>query len=155
MSKKMFWNGLGFGLIGGALLLQLMLGVQSPPSVGKETVSKESQPPVETPEISKKYTQAEFDQKLQARLKEEVDKIPKPEAPKAEIVKQTAVYITPGLNSDKVVEMFQQSGLINEPTALSTEIKKRGLTSSIRSGVHIFKGEPSVDVIIETIIRKP
>ncbi|MCR8642162.1 hypothetical protein NV379_05770 [Paenibacillus sp. N1-5-1-14] len=153
MSRKVFWNGLGFGLIGGAVLLQLMLMAQN--TATSAPVVQQSPPPAEIVESDKKYSQDEYDQKLQVRLKEEIDKRPLPEAPKPEQIKKTTVYISAGLNSDRVVEMFQRSGLISDAAAMSAEIKKRKLTASIRTGAHVFEGEPSMEELIEAIIRQP
>jgi hypothetical protein len=146
MNKRTFWNGIGIGLIVGAVLLQLMLAVSggTPSASGAEPVKSGT---------DKLYTEAELQTKLNARLKEELDKRPAATTapsitPSPAKPKQTVVYITAGLSSDKIVEMLYQSGLVSQPNEFAAELTKRNLNGKIRSGVHLFEGAPDWEAII-------
>jgi len=153
MSKRMFWNGIGIGLIVGAVLLQLMLAVRG------DTPSASGAAPIDSAS-DKLYTEAELNAKLESKLKEELAKQPKatpaPSAtpaatPSPAKPKMTVLYVMPGLSSDKIVDMLYQSGLVSQKNEFAAEMKKRDLNGKIRSGVHLFEGEPNWDDIIANL----
>lgn len=166
MSKKLFWTGLGSGMIAGALLLQLTL-----------TVSDHAELPSMEPHDDqvKLYTEAEMDELLQLRLEEAMKKLvqttpeptPEPEPEQAgeptpesenpaevpsQIEKQTVLYVAYRMSAEEVADMLHKSGLITDPVAFIAEMKNRKLTGKIRTGVHLFEGAPTEDDIYENLV---
>lgn len=166
MSKKLYWTGLGSGMIAGALLLQLTL-----------TVSDHADLPAAEPQDHqvKLYTEAEMEEVLATRLKEAMDKLepatptqepaaeqpgestpePEPAEPQIQIEKQTVLYVAYRMSAEDVADMLHKSGLIADPVAFLAEMKNRKLTGKIRTGVHLFEGEPTEDEIFENLTSSP
>jgi len=153
MNKRVFWTGLGSGVVIGALLLQMMLGARG--GIPQESLPSPT-PASDKAAAGKTYSETEFKQALEARLKEELAKQPTP-APvptdPPEKPRQTVVYVMPGLTTDKVVEMLNRSGIVSDPVGFLEELKKRSLTNRIRSGVHIFEGVPDLESILNNLTK--
>ncbi|TCZ79989.1 hypothetical protein E0485_03770 [Paenibacillus albiflavus] len=155
MNRKQLWIGIGVGMIIGALLLQLMLLVPR----DSEAMNSENQA---SSNSNKVYSEEEFNQKLQTRLQEELDKQPKPTpepsvnptpTPAPEISKQTVIFVAYRATSDDVVKMLASTELINDSDAFMKELVKRKLTNKIRTGVHTFNGSPTIDEIIDNLVK--
>lgn len=153
MNKRQLWMGIGIGMIVGAILLQLMIVIPSSNDAPLAQVQDKLDP-------AKVYSQDEFNQELELRVKEALDKqakvSPVPTAPATsppEIEKQTVIYVAYRTTTEEVVKMLNSSELITDSDAFMNEMVKRKLTGKIRTGVHLFKGTPTFDEIIDNLVK--
>jgi hypothetical protein len=171
--NKMYVNGLGVGLIVGAILLQLMI-------VSKEASSKFSasgtmasvQPQTSAQTASsadvdlqklkaeaaksfqvfdknvKLYTQAELDVELQKKLKEEKDKsaLASPASNK-----RTYIYIQPNLPASSVAELLYRAEIVTDRRALEEELVKQNAVNKMQVGFHVFEGAQNMQQVIKNL----
>jgi hypothetical protein len=157
LKNRSLMYGLGFGLIIGAALLQLMNAA----STGREGVSAPETAPTAVQQLDKEqlksaaskhfqvfekdqkvYTQAEAENLIQQKVNEEKAKQP---AQAATPVRETYVYISKGMSASQVAESLYQSGVITDRKSFEDQMISQQLTGRIVSGVHAFKGPAPMD----------
>jgi hypothetical protein len=170
--NKMYLNGLGVGLIVGAILLQLMLvskEASSKFSAAETMASVKPQPsqPAQSADIDsqklkaeaaksfqvfdkgvKFYKQAEFDAEWQKKLKEEKDKSaaasPVPN-------KRTYIYIQPDLPASSVAELLYRAEIVTDRRTLEEELVKQNVVNKMQVGFHVFEGTPNMQQVIKNL----
>jgi hypothetical protein len=170
--NKMYLNGLGVGLIAGAILLQLMIvskeasskfSAAETMSSGKPQVTG-SAPPADADlqklkaEAAKSfqvfdknvklYTQAELDAELQKKLKEEKDKST---AGTPTAAKRTYIYIQPSLPASSVAELLYKAEIVTDRRALEEELVKQNVVNKMQVGFHVFEGMPNMQQVIKNL----
>ncbi|XEC97138.1 hypothetical protein AB6A23_11645 [Paenibacillus tarimensis] len=148
--NRSFVVGLGFGIILGALLLQL--AIEGEKQSGKSVLFEEQ------PALDANYTQEEVDRLLaEAReqaLAEAAVSTPdtqgggEDEKPLVRIVK-----IPRGTTLEKTAEMLQDYGLIEDKLYFVSSM--RANSGKIRSGTFYFEGRPTEEDVKETITNDP
>jgi predicted TIM-barrel enzyme len=170
LTNKSLLYGLGIGLIIGASLLQLM-NVAKPSAVKTDlmkgaTISEMDR--VQLKEAASKYFQVfDNDQKMLSqtqvdalvlqKVKEEKDKQPaeQPPAPVKEVVKETYIFVSSGLNAGNVGDLLVTSGVITDRKAFEDMMYQQQLNEKIVSGVHVFKGPMELARVVSNITTRP
>lgn len=157
--NRLFLNGLGIGLIIGALLLQLMNAV---PSAGKEADSPQQSgnatPLMDLNEIKSRAGELglriiEKDQKVytQAELNNQVEKSKQEAIQSASPHTRWAFAISGGMSSSQIADMLLSLQIIEDQNAFEEELKSQSLESKIRAGIYIFDEKPPLIELIHRI----
>ncbi|NHN28353.1 hypothetical protein [Paenibacillus agricola] len=170
LTNKSLLYGLGIGLIIGALLLQLM-NITKPPSAradfidGSSTINEMD--PGQLKEVAMKYyqvfdkdqklfNQAQVDASVQQKVKEEQDKHPVAvqQQPGQEVVKETYIYVSNGLNAGNVADLLVQSGVVTDRKGFEDLMAQQQLNYRIVAGVYMFKSPYELPVVVSTITTR-
>ncbi|SFL45724.1 hypothetical protein SAMN03159341_106155 [Paenibacillus sp. 1_12] len=170
LTNKSMLYGLGIGLIIGASLLQLMNAAR-PAAVKSDLLKSTAISELDHDQLKEsasKYFQVfEIDQKMisqsqadalvQQKVKEEKDKQPvvQPPAPVNQVVKETYIYVSPGLNAGNVGDLLVTSGVISDRKAFEDMMYQQQLNEKIVSGVHVFKGPVELARVVSNITTRP
>ncbi|WP_068608385.1 MltG/YceG/YrrL family protein [Paenibacillus swuensis] len=167
LKNRFFLMGLGFGIIAGALLLQMMVSVELkdrqfqtaalPSSLTDDELEEQAaERGLRLTKVEDKlYTQAELDIKVA-----ETKKLNKPISVKEASTSGTpthtvrSVYIPKGLDSATVSEILFEVGVIKDAAAFENLMTVKEANGKIQPGLKQFKGELSSQQII-SIITKP
>ncbi|MEB3101134.1 hypothetical protein [Ferviditalea candida] len=157
--NRLFLNGLGLGLIAGALLLQLMNSV---PSSDKEALipqqTANATPQMDLNEIKaragelglhvfdkdeKIYTEVELQDQLEKSKREAIQSL----SPQTRWV----FAISAGMSAYKIADMLISMQIIEDTNAFIAEIKSQNLGSKIRAGIYTFDQKPTMAELIDKI----
>lgn len=163
--NKLFLNGLGTGLIVGAILLQLMLAVTEAEKKGIPQ-SDEVEPSIETEnetailrktkelgyQVFEKdetlYTIEQLQAELEKAKKEDEDDKQAATLNTASAEQVRAFTVSASTSSSTVANLLLEMNLIKDKQAFEDELSKRQLNSNIQTGYYIFRGNPTMDEII-------
>lgn len=154
LKNKLFLNGLGTGLIIGAILLQLMISV----SEAENKPLPESEPPLKQ-EVNDLDALKETAKELGYQLytQEEMDKLLK--AAKEETYKQSSVkiikaFVIPsGSAASEVANMLLDLKLIADKQSFEDALSQKQLNSKIQPGYYQFEGTPKLAEVIKKITK--
>jgi hypothetical protein len=177
LNDRKILNGLGIGLVVGALLLELMNQsvVTMPPATDNNppaSVSDTALTPLSgTTEnnvaTERKYTQTEVDSMIQQKLAEAAAAnksapSPQPDPPKtndatSDLKKDetaditTAVIIQEGLSASEIAELLYRSKIISDREQFLQLLEERNLNRRIQRGYFEFHGHSDVEEIVDQI----
>jgi hypothetical protein len=170
LTNKSLLYGLGIGLIIGVLLLQLMNITKAPavkPDLIKGSTNASEMDKGQLKEAAMKYYQVfDNDQKMfnqtqvdtivLQKVKEEKDKQPlaAQQPPEKEVVKETYVYVSSGLNAGNVGDLLVQSSVITDRKAFEDMMVQQQLNQKIVAGVHVFKGAVDLPTVVSVITTR-
>ncbi|MFC5448369.1 hypothetical protein [Paenibacillus aestuarii] len=165
--NRLFVFGLGFGIIVGAILLQVMLA--RPSATDQSGIKPDEMDPLKLKEQASKYyqvfekdtkvyTQAELDANVAQKVKEETDKLaaaqpagqPQPAAPTVTV--RNVIYVQPSLDATAVTDLLEKSGVISDRKAFESEMQKQGGVYKIQAGPHIFEGKLEIPQVIANLM---
>lgn len=170
--KRSFWTGIGFGLVFGSLLLQLLnIGAASErDAIDLEEMRHlaEREGYLLQPAHERWYTASELEAAIAEALNEQEEALRQEFAmmkqkenseregegadrhqPEEIVIR--SLLIPPGTTSERVADMLVQLGLIEDREPFLAAMTKRNQHRSIRSGIYEFRGDPDLDEIIEQI----
>ncbi len=158
-NRKFFLYGLGWGIIGATLVMQLLMvaGKASDPArLGPADSGK-------TPAITDLQREAkeagyELVRKDEKRITPEDLESAKRSAAEEALRKaggqqpgRTVLIVTQQADAATIATALVQAGLISDRTVLIDELSKRGLTNKLQVGTYVFEGKPALDDIIAKI----
>lgn len=164
LKNRLFVYGLGFGLIFGAVLLQLMNAVEkleSSPNVPSQAMTAE-QLQAHAEKLNYKLVSKDqpiySDKDLEAiRLKAAEDErsrlakqAPQPSQP-ASAQHTRTVYISDRMDASAVAQMFAEANIVPDAKTLIAALEDKQLTTRIRYGVYTFVDNTAIDEIIAKI----
>ncbi|WP_166237919.1 endolytic transglycosylase MltG [Paenibacillus turpanensis] len=163
--KKRFLYGLGWGIIGTALIMQLLTFAQEGP--GKTLPPQPGEAAQDTVEVVKEkasahgyelvkkgeklYTQEEV-AKLQQTAAEEAAK--KAAAEQQQEMK-TALIITEQSSATSIADALTKLGLVSSRNQFLTALAEQQLNQKLQIGTYVFVGKPELAEIITRITIKP
>lgn len=167
---KRFLTGLGFGLIAGAILLQLMNVATSGDMVMPESENSNESRQYTVSELTdiadqlgyriykrdeKRYTEGEAGELVRAAIEQDREREQQPATPEQPAEKQSYVFtIKSGMSSDQVAEALVNAKLIDDGDAFKKELARRELTNKIQVGDFTFEKKPSLAELIDKITKQ-
>jgi hypothetical protein len=179
LRDRKFLNGLGIGLVVGAILLELMnqsavmslpeTDNQPPVSISDTGLSPSSKPAEEDSVAERKYTQAEVDSLIQRKLAEAAAaKSPQPppspqSQPQSDSSepadsptdamqgRTTAMFISEGLSATEIAELLFRSEVITDREQFLMLLDSRNMNRRIQRGYFEFHGHPELEEIVDQI----
>lgn len=161
LRNRLLISGLGFGVILGALLLQLMSAAghsgglppaEQAPQPEELDMKRLKEKAAQYYQVFEKgetvYTQQQTDELLAQRLQEEKDRHAAELAAQAAAPADTIIYVAKGQEVWQVGEMLVQSGLIAERKDFDDKMYAKRLHNKMVPGVHVFKAPMELDQII-------
>lgn len=160
LKNKLFLYGLGLGLMIGAALLQLMFkaGATAQADVTAERLQAQAEQlnyklvPKEQPI----YAESDIEAIKRAAAEAERNRLAAQSSASPPTVKTVrVVYVSERMDASQVADMFVKAGLLSEPSALTSQLRERKLTTKIKSGLYSFEEPPSIDDIIAAVTIQP
>jgi hypothetical protein len=178
LNDRKFLNGLGIGLIVGAMLLELMnqsavtslpaTDSNPPVSVSDSGLAQPNEPDKKDVAKEPKYTQAEVDTLIQRKVAEaasaaaKASPTPQPDPSKTAAAppdmssdkppeKTTAMFISEGLSASEIAELLYRSEIIPDRAQFLLQLDERNLNRRIQRGYFEFLGHPGVEEIVDQI----
>ncbi|MCC2686324.1 MAG: hypothetical protein K0R75_3223 [Paenibacillaceae bacterium] len=177
LNDRKFLNGLGIGLVVGALLLELMnqsvvtlppaTDSNPPASVSDTALTQPTEPTENNVATERKYTQTEVDSIIQQKLAEAAAASKSAPSPQpgpqkttdtpSDMTKDettditTAVIIQEGLSASEIAELLYRSKIISDREQFLQLLDERNLNRRIQRGYFEFHGHSSVEEIVDQI----
>ncbi|WP_019532564.1 hypothetical protein [Paenibacillus ginsengihumi] len=161
LRNRSLLSGLGFGVILGALLLQLMNAAghsgglppaEQAPQPEELDMKQLKETAAQYYQLFEKgetvYTQQQVDELLAQRLQEEKDRHAAELAAQAAARPDTIIYVAKGQEVWQVGEMLVKSGLIAERKDFEDKMYAKRLHNKMVPGAHAFKESMELDQII-------
>lgn len=170
VKHRLFWTGMGGGLVVGALLLQLMnasaqISQSSEPQLPRDTWDEQTWRlnaeeagfalyPLETRLYTEEQIQQQVAEALAGVHEQSADAQPDggvlPEETEANS-EEVTVDIASGMLASEVADYLQAQGVISDRDQFEQRMKDRKLTPNIRRGTYTFAKDEDIDIIIDYI----
>lgn len=158
VKSKSLWYGIGFGIMVGALLLQLFTAAETthldtgPAADPRETSSSPDSEELERAAEQNGFRLVSKDDKLYTQSEvEDLRRQWQNELPPPAEKEIRSVFIIEGMTSEQTAELLHAAELLVSPDDFLQKLTDRELHSKVRAGIYRFENVPSMQELIERI----